>query len=86
MTLSAGQSSTIYCQAKLADKDAMLDTVQGLGQAICFYSVTITAFAARIKACGGRCVGWSAAPRVPLCWWAKLDRFQCTVGRSPNDR
>ena len=38
MTLSAGQSSTVCCQAKLADKDAVLDAVQGLGQAICFHS------------------------------------------------
>src|SRR6266699_1598522 len=38
MTLSAGQSSTVCCQAKLADKDGVLDAVQGLGQAICFHS------------------------------------------------
>src|SRR6266699_308211 len=38
MTLSAGQSSTVCCQAKLADKDSVLDAVQGLGQAICFHS------------------------------------------------
>ncbi len=38
MTLSAGQSSTVCCQAKLTDKDSVLDTVQGLGQAICFHS------------------------------------------------
>ncbi len=38
MTLSTGQSSTVYCQAKLADKDGVLDTVQGLGQAICFHN------------------------------------------------
>ena len=38
MTLSTGQSSTVCCQAKLADKDGVLDAVQGLGQAICFHS------------------------------------------------
>src|SRR6266699_2538688 len=29
--------------------------------------VTITASAAGIRACGGKCVGWSAVPEVPLC-------------------
>ncbi len=64
----------------------MLDTVQGFNQAICFYNVTIIAFVARIKVYGGRCVGWFTVLRVPLCWWAKLNRFQCIIGRSLNDR
>ena len=38
MTFSAGQSSTVCCQTKLVDKNNVFDTVQGLGQTICFYS------------------------------------------------
>jgi len=44
--------------------------------------VMIIVFAARIRACGGRCVGGGL--RRPRCCYVSgqvLDRFQCIVGR-----